>query len=104
MRALGIPEKAIGIFGKRGFNPTGCTAGGNVRTQGIEVDAAVFNDLPGFDAWNRASVSARVDAVIAHEFAEFGGMSHAEAVKLGPQTALAISDEAREILKAMAEL
>ena len=103
MRALGIPEENIGIpmEGGRGYNPSGSTAGGNVRGVGINVDQGILQPIEGWEAWNRARLSVRADAVIAHEWAEFGGASHPQALQLAPRTPLTISPEAGTVLEDM---
>ncbi|WP_254885408.1 SpvB/TcaC N-terminal domain-containing protein [Streptomyces sp. NA02950] len=103
MRALGIPQTNIGIpwEGGRGYNPAGGTVGGNVAGVGINVDPGVLEPVVGWAEWNNASLSTRVDTVIAHEWFEFHGVSHAEAVRLGRTAGspLPISAEAQQLLK-----
>jgi hypothetical protein len=104
MIALGISPQNIGIFGGRGFNPAGSTVGGNVRGVGIELDSGLFGKIKGFSAWNNARLSTRVDAVIAHEYEELLGATHAQALRRAPNTTLNISEEARKLLRAMRDL
>ncbi|MFE6155821.1 SpvB/TcaC N-terminal domain-containing protein [Streptomyces sp. NPDC057889] len=106
MLDLGIPKENIGIpeYGGRSFDPDYMQRGGNIMTRGINVDAAMLEPYPEVAGWDTASFRDRVDAVIAHEWLEFGGMSHNEALKHGPETTLPITDAARELLKNMAML
>jgi hypothetical protein len=53
--------------------------------------------------WARARLRDRCDAVIAHEYHEGQGMSHAEAERRAAETELPVTDGARRILRAMAE-
>jgi hypothetical protein len=97
------------------FNPTGGTRGGRVRSTpideyggsegGISVHGNVFDRWEGFDLWNDPTTLDldRIDAAIAHEWSEFSGLSHWEAVELAPQTALPIRPRARELLREMAK-
>jgi hypothetical protein len=109
MKALGIPGKYIGIKGipganGRGFDSNMADPGGNVRTRGIAVGNGVLNSIPGWSAWNKASLKTRIDAVIAHEWAEFKRRSHdlnkahSKARDLAPETKLPISEAARRLL------
>lgn len=84
-----------------GFDPRSNSGGINVIGRGIAVDAGVFGKIEGFDAWNKANLSTRVDAVIAHELTEALRKSHRAALKHAPKTSLRISDKAREVLKEM---
>lgn len=103
MQQLGIPKKNIGIpeYGGTAFDPHSATVGGNIQGRGINVDAGILSKSPTWKAWNRANLRTRVDAVIAHEWAEFQGASHAEALKVGPKSTLPISDQARALLRDM---
>ncbi|KAK6529747.1 hypothetical protein TWF281_008909 [Arthrobotrys megalospora] len=104
MRALGIPEERIGIpmDGGKAYNPAGSTVGANQIGQGINVDAAILGDFPHepWPAFNKANLSTRVDATIAHEFEELGtnAYNHPLALQLGPKTQLQISPAARDLL------
>ena len=132
----GVPGVAEGAF-TRYPGPQG---GGNVRPDhpnilsgrwkaGINIDEAAFD--PTFQAlaheprvvsqeaaaayhefWAHASNTARMDAVIAHEYAELRAIAtpelqakhgqqwpHYAAIKNAPETSLKISDEARELLR-----
>lgn len=110
MRRLEIPQKNIGIknfpgSNGRGFNPFGNTTGGNVLGRGIEVDPAVLEPIPGRTLWNKAGLTARVEATVAHEWEEFRSRAtslerrHNSALNRGPNTKLPISQQARELLK-----
>jgi RHS repeat-associated protein len=110
MLALGIPNANIGIpweAGGRGFDPAGGQIGGNVRTCGINTDAGIFEPWNSaaygapYPAWDLARLSAKVDATIAHEWGEFGGLTHNQSVAAGAATPLPITDAARQLLKSM---
>ena len=108
MRALGIPTKRIGIpeYGGKAFNPLGDTVGGNIKGRGINIDAAILQPIEGWPAWNKASLSTRVDAVIAHEWTEYLSKAkdpHQAALRNAPKTKLKISDKARALLEAKRE-
>lgn len=96
----------------KAFNPTGSTRGGRMRSgsfdpkyggneSGVSVHGNVFDDWKGFELWNKADVADRIDATIAHEWSEFTGLSHWETVQVIPETKLAISPRAKEILRYM---
>jgi hypothetical protein len=97
----------------KAFNETGNTRGANVRDidmdrlggieGGISVHGNVFEPWEGFDLWNdpTTTVEDRIDAVIAHEWSEFNGLTHLETVELVPETKLAIRPRARELLREM---
>jgi hypothetical protein len=53
--------------------------------------------------WGKARLRDRCDAVIAHEYHEGQGVSHAEAERRAAQTELPVTDGARRILNAMTE-
>ena len=86
--------------------------GGNIRVgtngkPGINVDPAVFDpDAPkvrGLAAWRAGSLKDRIDAVIAHEYAEVlapaGCDFHAHAIATAEFTPLDITERARDILR-----
>lgn len=104
MKALGIPVKYIGIKGipganGRGFDPNMTDPGGFVRTRGMAVGAGVLKNMPGWGAWNKASLPTRIDAVIAHEWVRLNkGAGHQKARDQAPNTLLPISDAARQLL------
>lgn len=117
MRELGVPDEAIGYSphaggSGRGFHPTARGRGSNLphdpdsfMKSGIQVEGGFFESWDRLgDVWNRACSQDRVDAIIAHEYLEWQGLSHAEALATGPLTDLPISDRARAILKRMSEL
>jgi hypothetical protein len=99
------------------FNAPGRSRGGNVRSGpppeplyggsegGISVHGNVFDRWEGFDLWNDPSTDIwdRIDAIIAHEWSEFNGLSHFETVELVSETKLAIRPRARELLREMAK-
>jgi hypothetical protein len=96
----------------KAFNPTGSTRGGRMRSgsydpryggdeSGISVHGNVFNDWKGFELWNKSSVADRIDATIAHEWSEFNELSHWETAQVIPETKLAISQRAKELLRYM---
>ena len=70
---------------------------------GISVHGNVFDRWEGFDLWNDPSTTDwdRIDAIIAHEWSEFNGLTHWETVELMPETKLAISPRARELSRHM---
>jgi hypothetical protein len=97
----------------KAFNETGSTRGGNYRSspadryggeeRGISVHGNVFDRWEGFDLWNDPTTTDwdRIDAIIAHEWSEFNGLTHWETVELMPETKLAISPRARELSRHM---
>jgi hypothetical protein len=112
MRALGIPDALIGqpTYGGdgrwRAFDSQGRQGGTN--TTGVVVDSGVLNpDLlqgkKGGRIWPKLRLKDRIDAIIAHEYAELRlGGQHAEALKAAARTELPISDEARRLNRARA--
>jgi len=106
-------KRPYGDENGKAFNETGNTRGANVRDVdmdrwggiegGISVHGNVFERWEGFDLWNdpTTTVEDRIDAVIAHEWSEFNGLSHLETVELVPETKLAIRPRARELLREM---
>lgn len=122
MRKIGVPEEMIGIKGMPGEDPgafvrTHAQGGGNIKAgqfarkgPGINVDLAVldtsFPDMKHVASWATATLKDRIDAVIAHEYAEalspgtlnVGDPSHEFALQHGPETSLNISRQARRIL------
>jgi hypothetical protein len=76
-------------------------------SRGITVNSGCLNpDLlkgkKGGRTWPKARLRDRIDAIIAHEWAEDQTLVHDEALKAAAKTELPVSDEARRILKAMA--
>lgn len=108
MLDLGIPEENIGIRGivnesGEAFSPKLGERGANCRGRGISVHGNVFDDWAGFPEWNAAGIFDRAEAVIAHEWMEFNGMSHFKAVELatGRFQELPITRTAHELLGVM---
>jgi hypothetical protein len=116
MREVGVPEDRIGMidpdFNYRlaAFHPLWTDGGGVHRPTGrINLDAGLFvphllaEDMPSevssFHA--RCPASVRQDAIIAHEYEEGMRGSHAAAEEHAPNTALAIKEQARRLLRAM---
>jgi hypothetical protein len=111
MKELGIPEEKIGAddprAGKpwRAFDPDELT-GGSIST-GIVIDSGVLNpDLlkgqKGGRVWAKETLRNRIDAIIAHEWAEDQTFDHGEALKAAAKTELPVEKGARRILRAMA--
>jgi hypothetical protein len=101
MEDLGIPADKIGASDhKRGiawcaFNPHD-RDGGSITT-GVTVDSGVFNpDLlegrKGGRIWARARLRDRIDAIIAHEWAEDRHGTHEGAIRAAAKTGLRISE------------
>jgi hypothetical protein len=75
------------------------------------VDSGVLNPLLNAEAigpeasklWARSRLRDRIDAVIAHEYEESGGISHDQVVERVAETALPIGESARRILRSIAE-
>src|SRR5262249_32661480 len=67
--------------------------GGSAGGRGILVKS--WSGGGRWRQWERARFSTRIDAVIAHEWLEFGGLTHLEAAAAGPMTPLPISRGAR---------
>ncbi|OLR93851.1 hypothetical protein BJP25_16650 [Actinokineospora bangkokensis] len=114
MESLGIPERYRGYTdldtGRRvpAYEPveTG-RIGSNVREgsahSGIGIDAGVLRGIPEWTAWNEADLPARVQAVTQHEWWEFKGFEHAEALLEGhaQRFTLPIGEGAKAILRSM---
>lgn len=88
----------------------GDRTGGSVSPAGqITVDSGVMNPAlldRGFDEetqalWRRTRLRPRVEAIIAHELAEHEYRDHELALIAGAETELAVSTEARELLRRM---
>jgi hypothetical protein len=115
MHALGIPEERMG-HSDRSHDvlwrvlPHETTGGGVVGPR-IGVDSGVLNpDLltkpygaAASQVWARSRLRDRIDAIIAHEFAEAAAASHRDAIEQAVDTPLNISEAARHILHAMAQ-
>jgi hypothetical protein len=116
MRQLGIPERQIGVrwrernYRRVAFIPSEGDGGG-ITPDGINVDSGVLN--PQLNAeeigprasaiWEKARLRDRIDAVIAHEYEESLAGTHEGAEIRAADTALPISDNARRILRAIAD-
>jgi hypothetical protein len=93
------------------FHPKERTGGGIPPGSRINRNSGVFNsDLlvphpsPSVASiWRKSRLRDRCDAVIAHEYHEGQGGSHADAERRAAQTELPVTDGARRILRAMAE-
>lgn len=117
MRELGIPEHRIGAPDyerggiKRAFLPDETRGGTNDEWGRLYVDSGVLN--PELNAaeigpeaasvWAGARVRDRIEAVIPHEDLESRGIPHDQVVQRAPETELPISENARRILRSMAE-
>ena len=111
MEELGIPGDKIGAGDLRpgmswcAFDPQG-REGGSI-TSGITVNSGVLNpDLlkggKGSRIWPKSRLRDRIDAIIAHEWAEAKHVSHTAALKEAARTELPVSDGTKRILRAMA--
>jgi hypothetical protein len=111
MEELGIPEGKNGEEDPlrpgtwRAFVPEERTGG--YTSRGITVNSGVLNpDLlkvrKGGRVWARAPLRDRIDAIIAHEWAEDKTLNHDAALKMAARTELPVSKGAKRILKAMA--
>ncbi len=117
MRVLGIPEHRIGAPDyerggiKRAFLSEETKGGTNDLAGRIYVDSGVLNPElnaeaigpEATNAWAGTTVRDRIKAVIAHEDLESRGILHDEVVQLAPDTELPIGNNARRILRTMAE-
>jgi hypothetical protein len=117
MRKLGIPERRIGAPDyerggvKRVFLSEERKGGTNDLAGRIYVDSGALNAALNADVirpeasriWAKARVRDRIEAVIAHEELESQGIPHDEVVQRAPETELPIAENARKILRAMAD-
>ena len=117
MRELGIPDHQIGAFDRdfdlrlAAFHPKERTGGGTSPGARINLNSGVFNPdqlvphpSPSVTSiWRTARLRDRCDAVIAHEYHEGQGATHAEAECRAAQTDLPLTGGARRILQAMME-
>jgi hypothetical protein len=117
MRELGIPGHQIGAPDyerggiRRAFLPEEIIGGTHGTGGRLFVDSGALN--PQLNAedigpeaskvWTGARLRDRIDAVIAHEHLEAQGVPHEEVVQLAPDTELPICENARKILRTMAE-
>src|SRR5436190_13329362 len=106
---IGMPDKNHGIQWAA-FHPHGISGGSYSPDGRLIVDSGVLNmDLlkAGYDEkaaslFGKSRLRDRMDAIIAHEYEEHrNGMSHVEALKATPKTALPIREGAREICREM---
>jgi hypothetical protein len=111
MEELDSPDEKLGASDLRAhmkwcaFDPYG--RGGGSITQGVTVNSGALNPAllkgkKGGRIWPKARLRDRIDAIIAHEWAEARHGDHGAALKAGARTELSVSPGARRILKAMA--
>jgi hypothetical protein len=77
---------------------------GRNNKKGISVDAGILRNWKvAWSEWNAADLATRIEAVIQHEWFEFKGASHNEAVAMGRrgEFTLKISESARKLLRTM---
>jgi hypothetical protein len=117
MRQLGIPDHEIGAPNyerggrKRAFVSDESIGGSNGTGRRLFVDSGVLNPELNAEAigpeaskvWAKGRLRDRIDAVIAHEHLEAQGVPHDEVVQRAPDTELPIGENARRILRSMAE-
>jgi hypothetical protein len=117
MRELGIPDHQIGSPDyrrggeKHAFLPDETIGGSNGIGRRLFVDSGVLNpdlntEVIGPEAsklWTKSRLRDRIDAVTAHEHLEAQGIPHDEVVQRAPDTELPIGENARRILRSMAE-
>jgi hypothetical protein len=114
MRDVGVPVQFVGDIPlgggtQRAFHPSEGSGGGVTVGVGICVDSGILNpELLGdpagggvAQAWARARLRDRIDAVIAHEYEEYIRGTDAAARPHAPNTVLRISAEARAMLSQM---
>jgi hypothetical protein len=116
MMDLGIPDNRMGARDPdrrsehHSFFPSERTGGGVSPAGQITLDSGLMNpdlmaatyDEETQKMWRRTRIKDRAQAIIAHELAEheYRG-DHELALIAGPETELAISHAARELLKQM---
>jgi hypothetical protein len=66
------------------------------------LNPGLLKGKKGGRIWPKARLRNRIDAIIAHEWAEDKTLDHDAALKSATRTELPVSDGARRILKAMA--
>ncbi|GAA0408676.1 hypothetical protein Acor_71520 [Acrocarpospora corrugata] len=125
-RRLGIPQEQVGIKGRgpsgtvggeypdlrgRGFNPQGKTMGSNELGEGVNLDAALYENVENWPELNRTkSFDVRAQAILTHEYLEFSlgdvpiEQRHAQAVRIGraigdPAQAHLIPESVRPIVE-----
>ncbi|MGE0751635.1 MAG: SpvB/TcaC N-terminal domain-containing protein [Variibacter sp.] len=100
MDELGIPKNVQQPFA------VGNKVGNNIRPSGggpgaIWIDSGILSNTPHWPEWNAANLETRVDAILAHEWAEHQGATHLGAVLTGQETTLKITEQARQLLDSM---
>ena len=116
MLDLGLADEIIGARDPdrnrehHSFFPSERTGGGVSPAGQVNLDSGLLNpdlladayDEAAQSAWKRTRIKERAQAIIAHELAEdeYRG-DHQLALIAGPETELAISHAARELLRAM---
>jgi hypothetical protein len=117
MRELGIPDHQVGAPDydrggiKRAFMPGEIIGGSHGTGRRLFVDSGTLNPQLNADeigpeasmVWAKSRLRDRIDAVIAHEHLEAQGVPHGEVVQRARDTELPISENARKILRSMAE-
>ena len=118
MRQLGIPEDKIGMidpefdFRIAAFHPIELDGGGvHPPTGRINLDAGnLYRELLAgkqppevLSLWAKERLRHKFDAGIAHEHEEGLGRTHLEAVREAPNTGLPITEEARHLLRVIAQ-
>jgi hypothetical protein len=117
MRQLGIPDHQIGAPDyqrgsvRRVFLADEAIGGSYGTGRRLFVDSGVLNpklnaEVIGSEAskvWAKARLRDRIEAVIVHEHLEAQGIPHDEVVERAADTNLPISENARRILRRIAE-
>ncbi len=117
MRQLGIPDHQIGAPDyqrgsvRRVFLPDEAIGGSYGTGRRLFVDSGVLNpklnaEVIGSEAskvWAKARLRDRIEAVIVHEHLEAQGIPHDEVVERAADNNLPISENARRILRSIAE-
>jgi hypothetical protein len=117
MRQLGIPDHQIGAPDyqrgsvRRVFLADEAIGGSYGTGRRLFVDSGVLNpklnaEVIGSEAskvWAKARLRDRIEAVIVHEHLEGQGIPHDEVVERAADTNLPISENARRILRSIAE-
>jgi len=117
MRQLGIPDHQIGAPDyqrgsvRRVFLADEAIGGSYGIGRRLFVDSGVLNpelnaEVIGSEAskvWAKARLRDRIEAVIVHEHLEAQGIPHDEVVERAADTNLPISENARRILRSIAE-
>jgi hypothetical protein len=117
MRQLGIPDHQIGAPDyqrgsvRRVFLADEAIGGSYGTGRRLFVDSGVLNpklnaEVIGSEAskvWAKARLRDRIEAVIVHEHLEAQGIPHDEVVERAADTNLPISENARRILRGIAE-